>query len=44
LSELRSQIIELPDHLAVIEDYYRRGWTDGLPIVPPTPELVEERL
>jgi len=44
LSELRSQVIELPDYLAVMEDYYRRGWTDGLPIVPPTRELVEEFL
>ncbi|WP_420638141.1 hypothetical protein [Candidatus Poriferisocius sp.] len=24
----------------LIEDYHRRGWTDGLPIVPPTPERV----
>lgn len=28
----------------LIEDYHRRGWTDGLPIVPPTPEAVEEFL
>jgi hypothetical protein len=25
----------------LLEDYYERGWTDGLPVVPPTPELVE---
>lgn len=24
--------------------FYHRGWTDGLPIVPPTPELVEAML
>lgn len=24
--------------------YYKNGWTDGLPIVPPTPERVEEML
>jgi hypothetical protein len=24
--------------------FYRRGWTDGIPIVPPTPELVKEML
>jgi hypothetical protein len=26
------------DHL--LEDYFDRGWTDGMPIVPPTPEKV----
>jgi hypothetical protein len=26
------------------ELFYRRGWTDGLPIVPPTPERVREML
>ncbi|MGE0387982.1 MAG: hypothetical protein AB7Q97_24930 [Gammaproteobacteria bacterium] len=25
---------------ALLEDYYARGWTDGLPVVPPTPEKV----
>ena len=25
----------------LLEDYYERGWTDGMPIVPPTPEKVE---
>ena len=24
----------------LLEDYFERGWTDGLPIVPPTPEKV----
>ncbi len=32
------------DGLELVEDYHARGWTDGLPIVPPTPELVEEFL
>ena len=27
-----------------VEYFFDRGWTDGLPIVPPTPELVEECL
>jgi hypothetical protein len=22
----------------LLDDYYRRGWTDGMPIVPPTPD------
>jgi hypothetical protein len=29
---------------AVNELFYRRGWTDGLPVVPPTPGKVEEML
>jgi hypothetical protein len=29
------------DESAVQEEYFERGWTDGLPIVPPTPERVE---
>ena len=29
------------DHDALLEDYFERGWTDGLPVVPPTPEKVE---
>jgi len=32
------------DAFAVIDDYTRRGWTDGLPIVPPTRERVDELL
>ena len=23
-----------------VEDYYRRGWTDGLPVIPPEPARV----
>jgi hypothetical protein len=33
--------LEYPDALAAIEDYFERGWTDGLPIVPPTEDRVE---
>jgi hypothetical protein len=32
---------EYADADALVEDYFDRGWTDGLPIVPPTPEKVE---
>jgi hypothetical protein len=32
------------DYYELQEDYFNRGWTDGLPIVPPTPELVEQFL
>lgn len=28
----------------LLDDYVARGWTDGLPIVPPTPESVERFL
>ncbi len=28
------------DPLDLMEECYRRGWTDGLPVVPPTPDLV----
>ena len=24
-----------------IEEFYRKGWTDGLPVIPPTPDLIE---
>lgn len=29
------------DHDELLEDYFERGWTDGLPVVPPTPDKVE---
>ena len=33
------------DAYAELNDlFYKRGWTDGLPIVPPTPERVKEML
>jgi hypothetical protein len=35
---------DVPDALAAIEFYYRQGWTDGLPVVPPTEERVREFL
>ena len=33
-----------PDAFAAIDDFGRRGWTDGLPIVPPTPDRVDALL
>ena len=39
---LSSEQVEVVDSLeAIIEFYESRRWTDGLPIVPPTPERVE---
>src|SRR2546421_6673776 len=44
-SLLRSRRIEVPDSFAAIQDYYEeQGWTDGLPVVPATEELVLEML
>lgn len=41
----RVEVIRSSDgHAAVNELYYRRGWTDGLPIVPPTLEKVDAML
>jgi hypothetical protein len=39
-SQLSSEIVESDDLLAAIESAHARGWTDGLPIVPPTPDRV----
>ena len=37
--------VVLEDDLESIYGYfYEQGWTDGLPIVPPTPERVERML
>lgn len=40
LSPLRSTAYDLAEALDVNEWYQERGWTDGLPIVPPTAERV----
>ena len=32
------------DDAEVLEEFHRRGWTDGLPVVAPTPERVEAML
>jgi hypothetical protein len=37
---LRSTIYDMADAFEVNELYQQRGWTDGLPIVPPTEERV----
>ena len=38
---LTSRIHEAPDFAAAQELYHSNGWTDGLPIVPPTESAVE---
>jgi len=40
-----AQTLDLPDSFDAINDYfYEQGWTDGLPIVPPTAERVANML
>lgn len=41
---LTSEAQEVSDAFEAIESYFERGWTDGLPVVPPTPEAVEKFL
>jgi len=36
--------VELGDQEDEVEACFARGWTDGLPVVPPTPERVERML
>ena len=37
---ITSRAFELADPDAVFDFYYRQGWTDGLPIVPPTEDKI----
>lgn len=41
---LRSERIEVADTLRAIETYFEKGWTDGLPVIPPTEERIWEML
>jgi hypothetical protein len=41
---LRAEKIERENSLDAIEYYFQKGWTDGLPIVPPTEERIYEML
>jgi hypothetical protein len=41
VSTLHAPGREYADYATLLDDYHERGWTDGLPVVPPTPELVE---
>jgi hypothetical protein len=42
--ELAASRHEYADADALLEDYFEKGWTDGLPIVAPTPARVEHFL
>lgn len=41
---LRAEKLEIKDSLEAIEFYFQKGWTDGLPIVPPTEDRIVEML
>jgi hypothetical protein len=41
---LTANELEFPTYEQAQESYFERGWTDGLPIVPPTPAAVEQML
>ena len=41
---LTSRHIELSDPAEAMEYFYQQGWTDGLPVVPPTPGKVRKFL
>ncbi|MBM4441506.1 MAG: hypothetical protein FJ027_13920 [Candidatus Rokubacteria bacterium] len=40
----RATQIEVPDTLDAIEECHRRGWSDGLPVIPPTAARVSAML
>ena len=40
----RSRLVEASDTIEVIEECYRLGWSDGLPVVPPADYKVREML
>jgi hypothetical protein len=39
-----TDVLEAPDAFAAIDMFQERGWTDGLPVIPPTEDRVEEFL
>ncbi len=43
-ARLRSRRVDLGDHEDDVEAAFERGWSDGLPVVPPTPERVARML
>ena len=45
MAQFVAQPIELANDYDAVQEYYlERGWTDGLPITPPTPERVDAML
>ena len=45
MADLVSERLEIADDFEAVQSLYlERGWTDGLPVVPPTAERVEAML
>ena len=45
VGSLNARRIDVPDSFQDIQDYcWEQGWTDGLPVVPPTESLVRDML
>ena len=45
MTETHPHLVDAAENIDAVNDYfYERGWTDGLPIVPPTEERVEKML
>ncbi len=43
-SPVQSGFIEVTDDAAALEACYAQGWTDGLPVIPPTEERIQSML
>lgn len=43
-ADLQSTRYEVSDTVEAIEFYYSKGWTDGLPVVPPTEASIRAML
>lgn len=42
---VEAAMLSLPDNIEAVSDYfYEQGWTDGLPVVPPTEDRVQAML
>ena len=41
---LQAAAIETKDALDAIELFYQKGWSDGLPVIPPTEDLIRAML
>jgi hypothetical protein len=44
MTKLQAEQHAYDDYASLVDDYHARGWTDGLPVIPPTPELVADFL
>ena len=43
--QLQSRRVRVPESFSAMQDYFwEQGWTDGLPVVPPTEDAVRDML